>query len=414
MRALKSYGVAAFLVLVVAVWLSTGVFVIGGNGPKNSEFTVASVLEEDGGIITDTIAEYEVGVEIHHEEGVEDPALSIAERNALIAQAEGVNRIVRVETFSLQPMKLEVTLRGYTEAKSSLSVVSQTSDIVTSVLVAEGQVVEEGDLICTLDRGTRQANVDQAQAAINQAEAALQEAQTSFNTNQSLREKGVVTENSAEGFVASLRAAEANLEAAQVGHRNREMELDRTSIHAAVAGVIQGPIVEVGSLLGVGSPCATIIQLDPMIFVGAVPQAKIVFVKLGLNAEISTITGQTAEGIVSFVAVSSDAATRTFELKIEFPNTDHEILDGLTAEALVQMGNIPAHLLPQSALTLDSEGVLGAKAVEDGIVVFYPLEILGDNREGVWVAGLPVRSDIIIVGQEYVSKGQNVDARFAD
>jgi len=377
MRALKSYGVAAFLVLIVAAWLSTGVFVIGGNGPKDSEFTVVSVLEEDGGIITDTIAEYEVGVDVHHEEGVEDPALSVAERNALIAQAEGDHRIVRVETFSLQPMKLEVTLRGYTEAKSSLSVVSQTSDIVTSVLVSEGQVVEEGDLICTLDRGTRQANVDQAQAAINQAEAALQEAQTSFDTNQSLREKGVATENSAEGFVAGLRAAEANLEAAQVGHRNREMELERTSIRAAVAGVVQGPIVEVGSLLGVGNGCATIIQLDPMIFVGAVPQAKIIFVKLGLDAEITTITGQSAQGIVSFVAVSSNPATRTFELKIEFPNADHAILDGLTAEAVVQMGHIPAHLLPQSSLTLDSDGVLGVKAVEDGIVVFYPLEILG-------------------------------------
>ena len=151
-----------------------------------------------------------------------------------------------------------------------------------------------------------------------------------------------------------------------------------------------------------------------MVFVGAIPQARISLAKLGMLAEITTINGQTASGEVSFIAVSSDPATRTFKVEIEFPNPSGNILEGLTAEALVDMGSIPAHLLPQSALTLDSDGVLGIQAVKSGEVVFYPLQILGDTREGIWVSGLPVFVDVIILGQEYVTEGQKVDARYVE
>lgn len=412
MRALKSYGFAAVLILLISMWFVTGVVVQGGNGAHDSEATVMSVLEKDGGPVTDMMNEKGVIVEIHHEEGVDDPALSIAERNALAAQNAGEKRVVRVKTFKLQPMELEITLRGHTAAKSSLAAVSQTSDIVESVAVHEGQRVAAGDLICTLDNGTRQASVDQARAAVKQAEAALLKAQADYNTNAALRNKGLVSENSAEGFSANLRAAESATEASQVALRNREKEFENTHIRAALAGVIQGPIVEVGTLLHVGGACATIIQLDPMVFVGAVPQARITFVKLGLTAKITTITKQSADGHVSFVAVSSDPATRTFELEIEFPNPDGKIFDGLTAQAAVDMGDIPAHLLPQSVLTLDADGILGVKAAENGKVVFYPLDILGDTREGIWVAGLPLSVDLIVVGQEYVSNGQDIDPQF--
>lgn len=412
MRAIKSYGIAAVLIILISVWFVTGVVVQGGNGAHHSEATVVSYLEKDGGPLTDILTEKDLIVKIQHETGSDDPALSIAERNVIAAQNAGDKRTVRVKTFNLQPMELEITLRGHTAAKSFVGAVSQTSDIVESVSVQEGQRVTTGDLICTLDNGTRKASVNQASAAVKQADANLFKAQADFKTNAALRSKGLASSNSAEGFSANLRAAEAAKEAAEVALTNRQNELDNTHIRAALGGVIQGPIAEVGTLLTVGSSCATIVQLDPMVFVGAVPQARITFVKLGLKAEITTITKQSASGTVSFVAVSSDSATRTFELEIEFPNPNGDIFDGLTAQAAVEMGDFPAHLLPQSVLTLDSDGILGVKIAKDGKVVFHPLEILGDTREGVWVSGLPARVDVIVVGQEYVSDGQSIDPQF--
>jgi multidrug efflux system membrane fusion protein len=74
------------------------------------------------------------------------------------------------------------------------------------------------------------------------------------------------------------------------------------------------------------------------------------------------------------------------------------------------MGTMPAHLLPQSVLTLNDDGVIGIRAVETGEVKFYPVTIVSDSREGVWVTGLPPRVDVITVGQESVVAGQTVNA----
>src|SRR5690606_21686506 len=75
-----------------------------------------------------------------------------------------------------------------------------------------------------------------------------------------------------------------------------------------------------------------------------------------------------------------------------------------------EMGTLPAHLLPQSVLTLDDEGAIGVRTVENGEVQFYPVTIVSDSRQGVWVTGLPARVDVITVGQDFVVPGQKVDA----
>lgn len=414
MRALKSYGIALVLILLVAAWFSTGTLVQGGQGPVEGEKTVTSIVEKDGGLLTGIVESTGMAKHEHHEEGAESPALSIAQRNELNAQADGMARSVRVETYTIQPMRLEVPLRGYTAATASVIAVAQTSGIVETVVVSKGQVVVKGDLICTLDKGTREESMANARATLLQANAALAQAQTNFDANKSLRDRGLATTNSADSFKAALRGAEAGIEAGTVALRGAERELSKTEIYASMAGVVQTPVAEVGTLLNVGGACATIIQLDPMIFVGAIPQARISLAKLGMSAKIETINGQVAEGEVSFISPSANAATRTFEVEIEFPNPDARIFDGLTAEASVDMGTIPAHLLPQSILTLDGEGTLGVRAVEDATVVFYPLTILSDTREGIWVTGLPLTVDIIVLGQEYVKAGQTVDASKAE
>jgi multidrug efflux system membrane fusion protein len=152
------------------------------------------------------------------------------------------------------------------------------------------------------------------------------------------------------------------------------------------------------------------VELDPMLFVGAVPEARIGLAKTGLAASVTTITGQTIEGKVSYIASIADAATRSFPVEIELPNTDGSLRDGITATATVNLGTAPAHMLPQSVLTLDDDGVLGVRTVTDNVVAFYPVTILKDTREGVWVSGLPPKVDVITVGQEYVQDGQKVNA----
>lgn len=400
MRAIYSYGVALVIVLVLAVWMASGILVTGGKGPGNGERPIVSLVEQDGGPLTDAIDNS--GINEHAEqEGHVDPEKTIAERNAEAGGGNSAPRSVRIEVVTAQNMPIEVPLRGRTKASSSVSVVAQTSGIVQSLSVKKGQEVKAGDTLCTLDQGARQLAVDQAQAAVDQA-------QTAYNANLELVKKGVAASNTTLAVEAQLKGAQAQLQSAK-------LELDRTIIKSDIAGTVSDPMTSVGSMLAPGQPCATVVELDPMLFVASVPEARIQYAKLGLKAAVTTITGDKAEGTVSYIAPTADDATRSFPVEIDLPNADFKLRDGITAEAVVNVGTAPVHVLPQSVLTLDDDGVLGVRTVEDGNkVAFHAVTIIRDTRDGVWVTGLPFKVNVITVGQEFVQPGQIVDAKTAD
>ncbi|MCR6634060.1 efflux RND transporter periplasmic adaptor subunit [Devosia sp.] len=409
MRALFSYGLALLILLGAGAWLTTGTLVQGGNGPGNGEKPIISVIEgEEHGPVHNALAD--AGVLAEHHAPETDPALTIAQRNEATTGSNAPLPDVRTQTFTAQPMPVEVPLRGRTRAKAMVTAVAETAGTVDTVHVTKGQRVEVGDLLCTLDQGTRVAAVAQAQAGVDQANAALAQAQLNFDTNAGLREKGLAAANTANAADVALAQAKAGVSQAAAGLDNAKAELDRTEITAKVAGLVQDPVALAGSMLNAGGACATIVQLDPMIFAGMVPEKHIGLAKLGLVAAIKTVTGQAVEGKVTYIASQADNATRAFPVEIEIPNADFAIKDGVTAEALVNLGAAPGHLLPQSVLTLDDEGTLGVRTVEDGVVAFHEVTIVSDTRQGVWVTGLPPVTEVITVGQEGVTAGQAVKA----
>jgi membrane fusion protein, multidrug efflux system len=410
MRAIFSYGAAGVIVLLFAVWLATGTYVAGGNGPGQGERPIIAIFEENGGPITNALTDAGLIAEHHVEEGGIDPHLTIAERVAQAGGTEAAARSVRTQTFTIQPMAIEAPLRGRTQAKTIVQVLPETAGKITEIHVTKGQRVEGGDPLCTIDRGVRSGGVEQAQAALAQAQAGLQQAQQQYDTNAELRAEGLAPANSAAQFEAQLRAAQAAVASAEAALAQAQQEFGRTDVVATISGVVQDPLATVGSMAGPQTPCATIVQLDPMLFVGAIPEVRIALARTGLAATVTTITNQVVEGKVTYIGAIADPATRSFPVEIELPNPDGAIRDGLTATAVVNLGTAPAHLLPQSVLTLDDDGVLGIRAVENDIVAFYPVTIVRDTREGVWVTGLPSRLDVITVGQEYVTAGQRVNA----
>ena len=88
---------------------------------------------------------------------------------------------------------------------------------------------------------------------------------------------------------------------------------------------------------------------------------------------------------------------------------------GVTAEMRVPGGDMLAHKISPSLLTLDADGNVGVKTVNRfNQVEFYVVEIARSETDGVWVAGLPETSSIIVLGQGYVDVGVEVEAVPAD
>jgi multidrug efflux system membrane fusion protein len=299
-----------------------------------------------------------------------------------------------------QEVESGVVLRGRTEARRRVVVQAETTGLVVSEPLRRGAQVSAGDLLCEIDPGTRPAQLAEAEARLTEAEA-------NARASDSLMERGYTSETTAIANRAALQAAQAAIEQAR-------REMDRLEIHAPFGGLLESDSAELGALLQPGSECATIIDLDPIKLVGYVPESSVEKVRVDAPVTARLLTGQDATGTVSFVSRSADPETRTFRVEATVANPDGAIRDGITAEILVALEGTRAHVLPQSALTLDDAGRLGVRVVEDGLARFQAVEVIRDTAGGVQVAGLPDAADVIVVGQDFVTDGQPVAASFRD
>ena len=330
-----------------------------------------------------------------------------------------------------------LVLRGQTQAARQVEVRAETSARIVSEPLPKGSFVEEGDTLCQLDPGTREASLAEARARLSEAKsrtpeadarleeakARLEEAQINFNAASKLSEEGYASETRLKSAQAAVRSAEAGIatarsgletsqsgiEAAAAAVAAAEREIAQLTIKAPFSGLLESDTAELGSLLQPGSPCATVIQLDPIRLVAFVPETEVDRIEVGARAGARLVTGKDVVGEVTFLSRSADPTTRTFQVEITVPNADMAVRDGQTADILISSEGASAHQLPQSALTLNNEGTLGVRLVEDGdVVAFSPVKLLRDEAAGVWVTGLPETADVIVVGQEYVTEGVTV------
>jgi multidrug efflux system membrane fusion protein len=188
-------------------------------------------------------------------------------------------------------------------------------------------------------------------------------------------------------------------------------ELEKTSISAITSGIAQDPIAQVGNLLNPGDICVTIVQTNPMKFIGQVSEQKVSAIAPGDPAMISLVSGTQVQGVIKYIAPTADPQTRTFRVEIEMPNNDNLLRDGITAKADIALQADKAFQVRSSWLTLSDNGDIGVRVLDEkDVVVFMPVRILAQTAETMWVNGLKEGERIITLGQEYVTVGQKVIA----
>ncbi len=372
--------------------------------------------------------------------GPETPAVAAPAPDTIGTSNTAGTERVSVVAIDTTARKIEnaVVVRGRTEASRRVEIRAETSGQVISQRLNKGSTVSTGDLLCKLDPGTREASLAEARARLDEARARAPEAEARVSEAQARLDEALINLNAADklskgGFasdtrVANTRAvvegARASVVAAQSGAASStasiqsaeakvaaaEREMERTVIRAPFDGILESDTAELGSLLQPGAQCAEIIQLNPIRLVGFVPELMVDFVSPGTLAKARLANGEEISGTVTYVADSSDPDTRTFRVEIEADNSVKNLREGRTVEIAIASPGQQAHLVPQSALTLDDQGRLGLRVVTDeSRAGFAAVEMLRDSPEGVWVTGLGESARVIVIGQHYVTTGVLLD-----
>jgi multidrug efflux system membrane fusion protein len=317
------------------------------------------------------------------------------------AAAENTNAvqtpIVKVARLIAQPHEALIVVRGRTEALHQVDVRAEVDGVVEALHFEKGDRVKAGQVLCELKINDRGARAAQADAQMAQAQKELEVARELYK----------------EGFRSKtqMAQAQASYEAARAGAATMGIQLADTKIKAPFDGVVDERYANLGDYMQVGNKCAMVVAPEPFLAVGTVSEEVVGQVAVGNKARVKLVTGETVNGIVRFVATHADGTTRTFRLEVDIPNPDAKLKSGVSAElGIMPNFKVPAVKISSGVLVLEDTGVVGVRVVVKGIAKFVPVQVISDGPEGMWIAGLPAVSDVIVVGQEFVANGEKVKA----
>lgn len=349
---LKSWLISAGIAVAIAVWLLSGQ--IGGE-PESAGVSTAS------------------------------------------SSAGDIRTNVRVRTQTAEEVTRTITVNGKTAPARIVELNAETDGRVVSIGGERGDRLSEGDVIVRLDERDRSARLAQAVATVKQREL-------EFAGREKLKSESYVSE-------AQLQEAAALLEASKAELARARLDIEYTVIRAPFDGALQERMVEIGDYVKAADPIATFVDDRKLVVSANVSEFDAHNVSKGEAAKAKLATGEIVTGVIRYVAPVADEATRTFVVELEVDNAAGLYRGGMTAELMIPAETIFAHKISPSLLTLDDEGNLGIKIVNDlGKVEFHQADIAMSSSEGVWIAGLPHSASIITVGQGFVNAGALVDS----
>jgi len=312
----------------------------------------------------------------------------------------------------------------------SVEVRSRVSGYLDSVHFTDGQIVNQGDLLFTIDKRPFQTALDQAKATLAQARANLAFAQSDLGRAQQLVRDRTITEQTFDQRTQAKRVAEAAVAAQEAAVRQANLDLEFTELRAPVTGRIGDRRVSPGNLVTGGTGgnttlLATIVTYDPIRFEFTFDEASYLrYQRLaktgsdvtnpsgGVDVTLKLLDEDSFQhaGRMDFVDNVIDRATGTIRGRAVFSNPTGVLTPGMFARIRVPGSSAyEALLVPEVAIgteqtrkfisVVDADNVVHQKYVKLG-------EAVGDLR--VIREGLTPSDRLVTKGLVKARPGQKV------
>ncbi len=306
---------------------------------------------------------------------------------------------------------------GRFDAVAQVNVRARVSGYLDAVHFTDGSLVEEGQLLFTIDPRQFDTAMRQAQAQIGVAQATFDFAEEQLERAENLIANGNIPQSTVDQRREEYLAAQGALEQARAAVELAELDLEYSQIRAPMAGRIDRTRIDPGNLVSANESVLTsIVSSDPINFYFDIDEryflaysrdARARGVSLqegggGLNVRV-TLSDRSIEplpGVLDFSENRIDAETGTMRIRAVVANPDNILTPGLFGRVNVP-GSLPYEgiLLPDSAIVADQNRRLVMTVDADGIVV--PREVRpGPRIDGYRVIreGLDGSEQVVING----------------
>jgi RND family efflux transporter MFP subunit len=292
----------------------------------------------------------------------------------------------------------------------------------------DGQRVEKGDLLFTIEPEEYQAAVKSAEARLAQTKASRKLADATLKRVQQAYETKAVSELDVLSAEAEMESSGASVMEAQAALDNANLNLSYTAIHAPIAGRLSRRTLSVGNLVGASESTllTTLVVESPVdVFFNIDERTVAPFKREGLRADnagkkIPPVKLEMADGVlhiedglINYTDPEIDPDTGTLRARAVFANKDLHLLPGMYGKILLPKNIKNAILVPDLAVQRDMSGpyvlvVTAENKVESRYIKRGAL--VGANR--IVEEGLAADERVVVEGIQRARPG--IEVRIAE
>lgn len=331
----------------------------------------------------------------------------------------------------VQNLDKRLSFLGQFSAVDKVELRAQVGGTLIGIHFKDGQVVQKGALLFTVDRVPYEIRLAQAKSQLQRATARLTYAKSEFHRADELARNDAGSVQNVEQRKSDWQEAEAAIAEANAQIRDAQFDLDHCQIYAPFTGRMGNHLVSVGNLIAgsraAASPTtllATVVSLDPIYLdfdmsesdyqkykhlkaAGQGEAADKVQIASGGGSNYST------DGSLDFIDNVLNRSSGTIHARATVKNTDRKLTPGEFARVkVIASAAAPTLLLPDAAVLPDQSHFNVMTVADDGKVAPKTVEV-GDMRLGLRVitSGLTANDRVIIGGLPFAAPGATVNAK---
>jgi len=329
---------------------------------------------------------------------------------------------VTVARVVQKAVPLEIRVVGNVEAYSTVAIHAQITGELTSVNFKEGDDVQAGQILFTLDQRPLEAAVAQAQATLDRDVTQAANLKTQAERYQALSQRGLVSGQEVQANTTAATAAEASVNADRAVLQNAKVQLQYATIAAPIAGRTGTLIVHPGNLVRANdtTPLVVINQVSPVNVAFGIPEADLSSFKRYLAAHSLRVeatppndTDPASLGEIAFIDNAVDPTTGTIKIKGTFSNVDRRLWPGQFVNVIVTLAtDAAAIVVPTVAVQASDEGQYVFVVKPDQTVDVRTITISRTNgAETLIKDGLKAGESVVTDGQVRLVKGSRVSIK---
>jgi len=334
-------------------------------------------------------------------------------------QARAVSVVATAATTADFPIRRHAI--GSVSSPAVVNVSARIASQIVTIHVRDGQMVQAGDILFSLDDRALKAAVDRDRATLAKDQALLASAAADLARAKDLAAKEAGTKQAYDQALAAEKAVEATVAADQATLDADTVQLGFATINAPISGRLGAVSVTVGDLVAPSTggtpapPLVTITEIDPLRVTFNLPQTDLPLLQKALASPGSspvTLHNDGApqpisKGTLDFVDSSIDTASGTIAARASVPNPGLTLWPGQYVDVVVDAGVMPGMVsVPTVAVQSGQNGPFVYAIKPDRTVEVRQVEVaLTEGENSAVSAGLKSGERVVVEGQTRLTEG---------